>query len=103
RLRPRPPTACAAGPVPSRHPSWRARRPGLRLPPASPGGDGEGPLLVADVLGRRADDLVVAVLLVDVRRPAHDAAGGEERRVEILVDPEVAVERARVEIDVGPE
>src|SRR5205814_1985390 len=46
-------------------------------------GRGELAPRLADVLGGRADDLVVGVLLEHVRRPARDAAGGEQRREKV--------------------
>ena len=53
-----------------------------------------------DVLGARADQAVVRVLLEDVRRPAGDAADGEDRREQIDRDAERVVRRRRVEVDV---
>src|SRR5205814_8480278 len=63
-------------------------------------GRGELAPRLADVLGGRADDLVVGVLLEHVRRPARDAAGGEQRREEVGRDAEVAVDGGRPEVDV---
>ena len=56
-----------------------------------------------DVLAGRPDDLVVRVLLEDVRRLARDPAALEQRREQVVRDPEVAVEGAAVEVDVRPE
>src|SRR6185503_1226555 len=57
--------------------------------------DGDEPLWVrrARVVRTRADQAIVRVLLEDVRRPARDAADGEDRRVEIDRDAERVVGR----------
>ena len=52
------------------------------------------------VVGARADQAVVGVLLEDVRRPARHAADREDRRVEVDGNPERVVHRRRVEVDV---
>src|SRR5262249_3161508 len=99
--RARRPTARAAARARARCPAARARRPAPRPPAASPGGAGrEGAPRRARVLRRRPDDLVVGVLLEHVRGPAGDAAGGEQRREELVRNAEVTVDRAGVEVDV---
>src|SRR6266545_4083603 len=55
----------------------------------------------ARVVGARPDQPVIAVLLQDVRRPAGDAAHGEDRRELVRGDAHRRVGRARVEIHVG--
>ena len=54
----------------------------------------------SDVLGARPDETVVRVLLEHVRRPAGDAAHGEDRREEIHSDAQRVIGRRRVEINV---
>ena len=57
-------------------------------------------ILRADVVGARADQAVVRVLLEHVRRPARDAADREDRREQIDRDAERVVGRRRIEVDV---
>ena len=57
-------------------------------------------VLRPDVLGARADQAVVRVLLEDVRRPARDAADREDRREQVDRDAERVVGGRRVEVDV---
>src|SRR4030095_12997790 len=57
----------------------------------------------ADVVAAGPDQPVVVVLLDDVRRPARDAPGGDDRREEVDRDAERVEERRRVEVDVGDE
>src|SRR5262249_56047272 len=55
------------------------------------------------VVGARADQAIVVVLLDDVRAPARDASGRDDRRKEVDGDPERVEERRRVEVHVGDE
>src|SRR2546426_12769439 len=55
------------------------------------------------VLGLRADEAVVTVLLHDVRAPPGHAADGEDRRAQVGRDPEVGVGRGGEEVDVHRE
>src|SRR5207344_2358424 len=55
----------------------------------------------ADVVGARAYQAVVGVLLEHVRRPSRYAADGEDGREEIDRNAERVVGRGRVEINVG--
>src|SRR5262249_12161576 len=76
--------------------------PGTAACDGSPGVERLIPLRIlrADVLGPRPDQPIVRVLLEHVRRPARDAADGEDRREQIDVDPEGVIRRRRVEVDV---
>src|SRR5436190_14915628 len=58
-------------------------------------------VLRTDVVGARADQPVVGVLLEAVRGPARDAADGKNRREQIDRDAQRVVRRRRVEVDVG--
>src|SRR5262249_57506428 len=59
------------------------------------------PAAGAVVVGARADQTVVVVLLDDVGAPARDAAGGDDRREQVHRDPGRVEARRRVEVDVG--
>src|SRR5947208_16923611 len=50
------------------------------------------------VVGARADQTVVVVLLDDVRAPARDAPGGDDRREHVHRNPECVEERRRIEV-----
>src|SRR5258706_9956129 len=54
-----------------------------------------------DVLGARADQAVVAVLLEYVRGPAGDATDREDWREQVGVDAERVIRGRRVKVDVG--
>src|SRR5579864_4182141 len=56
-----------------------------------------------DVVGARADEAVVRILLEHVRRPAGDPAHGKDRRVEIDRQAERVEHRRGVEVDVRVE
>src|SRR6266850_7659516 len=56
-----------------------------------------------DVVAARPDQPVVLVLLDDVRRPARDAPGRDDRGEQVDRDPERVEERRRVEVDVRDE
>src|SRR4026207_969928 len=58
---------------------------------------------VALVVGAGADQAVVVVLLEQVRGPARDAGGGDDRSEEIHRDADRVEERRRVEVDIGDE
>src|SRR5260370_11678459 len=55
------------------------------------------------VLRARTDQAVVVVLLDDVRAPARDAAGRDDRREEVDRDAEGIEERSGIEVDIGNE
>src|SRR5260370_15225825 len=57
----------------------------------------------AGVVGARADEAVVVVLLDDMSGPARDAADGEDGSEEVDVDAESGVGGGGVEVDVGVE
>jgi len=57
----------------------------------------------ANVLGARADEAVVVVLLDDVGGPSGDAADGEDGSEEVDVDSESGVGGGGVKVDVGVE
>src|SRR5215211_3847891 len=57
-------------------------------------------VLRPDVFRARPDQTIVGVLLEHMRRPAGDAADGEERREQVDRYPERVVRCRRVEIDV---
>src|SRR4029450_6188176 len=55
------------------------------------------------VVGARADETVVVVLLEEIGRPAHDARGGDDRGEEIHGDADRVEDWRRVEIHIGDE